>query len=113
MYIKLKHVDTLGFTGCDIWSSQFHWLYKKEYPDKKTFVVINNHCPQQIERFQLDARQYKKYKANKLSLVPAGHCGGLGGNEYVTGNVIWTGEFKSQKQLRTLLEAAETLINTD
>ena len=110
MYIKTKHVQSLGFEGCDIWSKPFHWLYKKEFVDKHAFVVINNHTPQQIEMFRLSPVEYKKYKKNKLSLVPNGHCGGLGGNEYVTGQVMWTGEFKSQKHLRKLLDCVENLI---
>ena len=110
MYIKTKHVQSLGFEGCDIWSKPFHWLYKKEFVDKHAVVVINNHTPQQIEMFRLSPVEYKKYKKNKLSLVPSGHCGGLGGNEYVTGQLMWSGEFKSQKHLRELLGHVEGLI---
>ena len=109
MYIKTKHVQSLGFEGCDIWSKPFHWLYKKEFVDKHAFVVINNHTPQQIEMFRLSPVEYKKYKANKLSLVPSGHCS-VSGNEHVFGHVMWSGEFKSQKHLKTLLEAVDKLV---
>ncbi len=109
MQIKTKHVISLGFEGTSIWSSSFHWLYKKTYPDHKAILVINNHEPQQIELFRLNALQYKKYQKNKLSLVPSGHCS-VSGCEHVNGHVLWYGQFKSQKHLRELLDAAEKLI---
>ena len=110
MLIRQKHASPLGYFGTQIFQSTFHWLYKKEFPDSKTFVVINNHEPQQVEMFRLTADEYKKYKKNKLSLVPCGHAGGLSGNEYVTGNVMWSGEFKSKKHLETIITHVEALI---
>lgn len=109
MLVKLKHVKEAGFEGATIWSSNFHWLYKKELTGKKTFLIINNHFPQNIEIFRLTDVQFKKYKKNKLSLVPSGCCG-VSDCEHVTGNVFWSGEFKSGKHVKEVISAAEKLI---
>lgn len=109
MLVKLKHVQEAGFEGATIWASNFHWLYKKELSDKKCFLVINNHRPQNIELFRLTDEQYKKYKKNKLSLVPYGCCNASGG-ESVTGKVLWSGEFKTGKHVKEVIAASERLI---
>jgi hypothetical protein len=109
MLITTKHATVMGFEGTGIFSSSYHWLYKKEYPDHRTFLVINNHIPQNVEAFTLTEDQYKKYKKNKLSLVASGHCS-VSGGETVHGRVLWFGEFKSQKHLKEVIETAEKLI---
>lgn len=111
MFIRTKHVEKLGFESTEIFYRSYSYFYKKEFPDLKSFLILNNHSPQNIELFKLTTKQYRNYKNNKASLVPNGCCAPAAGNrQELSGKVMWEGEFKSQKHLKSIIDAVETLI---
>jgi len=111
MTVRLNQVKELGFVGCNLFQSNCHSLYKKEIPELYTFIVISNLYPKNVEVFKLSKENYSKYKKNKVSLVPSGCCAPAAGDrDELSGTVMWSGEFKSKKHIKQIVDTIETLI---
>lgn len=88
MLVKTRHVAPLGFTGNDLFGSSFHWVYKKMFQADRVFLVISNYTPQNIERFDLSAAEFRAYRRNQLCLVPHGCCSPAGPPHIIYGRLL-------------------------
>ena len=111
MLIKNRHVKNLGYVGTNIFQTSCHSVYKKEFPKQKTFVLISNYFPQNIEIFKMTDDEYRKYKKGKIGMTPYGCCNATG-KESIHGKVVWNGEFKSYKVFKNVVNAVESLVET-
>lgn len=74
MKIYAKDLAPLGFKGIGMFDdSKWYHMYSLEIPSRRTFYIINV-LDDSISHFTLTPKQYKLYKANKLSLIPLGCC---------------------------------------
>jgi hypothetical protein len=101
MYLYIKNVKPLGFTGSGLFESKWHQFYYAKVPKTRKVFIIDN-LEQSISHFTLTKQLYNKFEKGKLSLVPAGCCCATG-NKCVENPIIdfqgnWRKMFKTRNK---------------
>ena len=77
-------------------------MYYKKIPTSYKVVVVDN-LEQRVVVFNLGKRNYAKFEANKLALIPPGCCNPAGGAETDECDVLHEGEIKNMAQFKEIL----------
>lgn len=107
MNLTRHKMEPLGFKGNGIYANaQHHNVYYREVPSECRVDVVTSYGLQTVSQFHLTKQQFRRFKANKLGLVPPGCCSASGRPCLENPKMLFEGTIKSIKHLKEILDEA-------
>lgn len=99
-----RYMEPLGFKGSGIFVSNYHAHFYRVLAAFQTVIVVSNLFPQNVSVFQLTRQQWRRWQANKLSIVPPRCVSATGGAHVDKCKMLFVGAFKSHLHIHKIVQ---------